>query len=189
MERRVLIAVLLSFLVLYGYQAIFAPPPEPTPAQTTSKAASAPKASAPAQANPTPSVQGAPPAAEATTPAVPVREITVDNADVHAVFTTRGAVLKSWQLKKYRDDQQRPLEIIAGHAPADAPLPFTLGADDAALAAKLAAAPFTTTSEGAGADGSWRAQFDYADEAAGVRAQKIFTIDAGKPYVINVNAS
>ena len=28
MERRVLIAVLLSFLVLYGYQALFPPPPE-----------------------------------------------------------------------------------------------------------------------------------------------------------------
>jgi hypothetical protein len=34
MERRVLIAVLLSFLVLYGYQALFPPPPEPKPAQT-----------------------------------------------------------------------------------------------------------------------------------------------------------
>src|SRR5687768_17543984 len=125
MERRVLIAVLLSFLVLYGYQAMFPPPPEPTPAQTTSKAATAPKAAAPAPANPTPSVQGAP-VAEAETPAVPAQEIEVDNADVHAVFTTRGAVLKSWKLKKYRDSQGRPYEIIAGHAPADSPLPFTL---------------------------------------------------------------
>ena len=50
---------------------------------------------------------------------------------MHAVFTTRGAVLKSWQLKKYRDDQSQPLEMIAGHAPADSPLPFTLAVDDA----------------------------------------------------------
>ena len=91
--------------------------------------------------------------------------ITVDNADVHAVFTTRGAVLKSWQLKKYRDEQNRPLEMIAGHAPADSPLPLTLAVDDAALAAKLAAAPFTLTSETAAGGAPWRAQFDYADDA------------------------
>jgi YidC/Oxa1 family membrane protein insertase len=186
MERRVLIAVLLSFLVLYGYQAMF-PPPEPPPAQSPSKAASAPKAAAPAPANPTPSIQGAT-AAEAETPAVPAQEIQVDNADVHAVFTTRGAVLKSWKLKKYRDSQGQPYEIIAGHAPADSPLPFTLAVDDAALSAKLAAAPFTLGPQTTGADGAWQAQFDYAD-AAGVRAQKIFSIAADKPYIINVSAS
>ena len=189
MERRVLIAVLLSFLVLYGYQALFPPPPDPTrkPVQA-SKAATAPNASSPAVSNPTPSVHGAPapaPEAEATS-AVPARDVEVDNADVHAVFTTRGAVLKSWQLKKYRDEQKQPLEMIAGHAPADSPLPFTLGVDDPAVAAKLAAAPFTLTSEG-GSPG-WQAQFDYADES-GLRAQKIFSIAADKPYLINVTAS
>src|SRR5436190_2728041 len=171
MERRVLIAVLLSFLVLYGYQALF-PPPEPKPGQTTtSKAATAPKASGPAASNPTPSVQGVQPPA-GTAPTVPARDIEVDNADVHGVFTTRGAVLKSWKLKKYRDEQEQPLEMIAGHAPADSPLPFTLAVDDPAVSAKLAAAPFTVTSEGATADG-WQAQFDFADDAAALTAQKI----------------
>src|SRR6266540_1231729 len=178
MERRVLIAVLLSFLVLYGYQALFSPPPEPKPAQTTSKGATAPKASAPAVSNPTASVEGVQPPAGVAVPSVPAREIEIDNADVHAVFTTRGAVLKSWKLKKYRDEQKQPLEMIAGHAPADSPLPFTLAVDDAALAARLAAAPFTVASEGTGTDGGWQAQFDYVDAAAGVRAQKIFTIAA-----------
>jgi YidC/Oxa1 family membrane protein insertase len=187
MERRVLIAVLLSFLVLYGYQALFPPPPESTPAQSTSKAASAPKASAPAASNPAPSVQGAQPA-EAISETVPARDIEIDNADVHGVFTTRGAVLKSWKLKKYRDQQGQPFEIIAGHAPADSPLPFTIAVDDAALSARLAAAPFTVGSPATGADGGWQAQFDYAD-AAGLRAQKIFSIARGKPYVINVTAT
>jgi YidC/Oxa1 family membrane protein insertase len=195
MERRVLIAVLLSFLVLYGYQAMFPPPPDPKPAQTTtSKAATAPKASGPTQSNPTASVQGAPAATaeavspEAVTPSAPAREIEIDNADVHAVFTTRGAVLKSWKLKKYRDDLQQPLEMIAGHAPADSPLPFTLAVDDPALSAKLAAAPFTLAPAAPSEHAGWQAQFDYQDEA-GVRAQKIFTIAPDKPYVINVTAS
>ena len=191
MERRVLIAVLLSFLVLYGYQAMFPPPPgtEAGP-DPPSKAETAPKASAPTQSNPTASVQGVPPpvTAEAVTPSVPAREIEIDSADVHAVFTTRGAVLKSWKLKKYHDDAKRPLEMIAGHAPADSPLPFTLAVDDPALSAKLAAAPFTVAPAEPSSTGGWQAQFDYQDEA-GVRAQKIFTIAPDKPYVINATAS
>jgi YidC/Oxa1 family membrane protein insertase len=187
MERRVLIAVLLSFLVLYGYQALFPPPPEPKPAQT-SKTATAPKESGPTQSNPAGSVQGvqAPAAGE---PSAPAREIEIDNADVHAVFTSRGAVLKSWKLKKYRDEHGQPLEMIAGHAPADSPLPFTLAVDDPALAAKLAVAPFTVTSANTpAAAGGWQAQFDYAD-AEGLRLQKIFSIAPDKPYVVNVTAT
>jgi YidC/Oxa1 family membrane protein insertase len=192
MERRVLLAVILSFLVLYGYQALYPPtPPEQTatpqkPAQS-SKTATAPNASAPAASNPAPSIQPpAPLPAESGAPAVPVREVTVDNADVHGVFTSRGAVLKSWQLKKYHDDQQHALELIAGHAPADSPLPFTLATDDAALSALLASAPFTVTESTTSA--GWQATFDYSD-ASGVKAQKTFSIAPGKPYVINVAVS
>jgi YidC/Oxa1 family membrane protein insertase len=187
MERRVLIAVLLSFLVLYGYQVMFPPPPEQKPAQT-SKTAAAPNASAPAQSNPTPSVQGERPPGPPAIASAPAREIEIDNADVHAVFTTRGAVLRSWKLKKYRDDHGQALEMIAGHAPAESPLPFTLAVDDPALSATLAAAPFTVGPETTGGDGGWHAQFDYADDG-GVRAQKIFSISPGKPYLINVTAS
>src|SRR5262249_59723826 len=139
------------------------------------KTATAPNASAAAASNPTPSVQGAaaaptpppPAAAPASAPAppnaAPAREIVVDNAAVHAVFTARGAVLKSWELKKYHDEHGRPLELIAGHAPADAPLPFTVAADDAALSSRLASATYTVSNESGGEGEAWRAQFDYTD--------------------------
>jgi YidC/Oxa1 family membrane protein insertase len=193
MERRVLLAVILSFVVLYGYQALFPPPPDQPqankPAQS-SKTATAPNASAPEQANPKPSVQ--PPSAlpaEANQPAAavaPAREVVIDSAAVHGVFTTRGGVLKSWQLKKYHDESQHALEIVAGHAPADSPLPFTLATDDPALSTELASAPFTVT-EG-NPNGAWQATFEYAG-AAGVTAKKVFTIAPDKPYVIDVSAS
>ena len=187
MERRVLLAVLLSFLVLYGYQVMFPPPPPSQPgkpAPQASKAATAPNASAPAVTNPAPSVQGVPAELPAQPPA---RDVIVDNGDVRAVFTTRGAVIKSWQLKKYKDNSGRPYEVVAGHAPADAPLPLSLGVDDAALSTVLAAASYTVTSESTDAAG-WRAQFEYADDASGLRAQKAFSIAADKPYVVNVTA-
>src|SRR5215831_8722574 len=189
MERRVLIAVLLSFLVLYVYQVLVPTPPEQKPAQA-SKTATVPNASAPAASNPAPSVQGTPAATGATPPAatgatapaaagttppgavaspeqagvetVPSRDIAVDNAAVHAVFSTRGGVLKSWQLKKYHDEEGRPLEIIAGHAPADAPLPFTIATDDPAVSARLAVATFTVSNEAGGSGQPWHAEFDYS---------------------------
>ena len=164
MERRVLLAVLLSFLVLYGYQAMFPSPPPAKPGQS-SKAATAPKEAAPAPANPTPSIQPAAPLpAESGVPPTPVRDVVIDNADVHGVFTSRGAVIRSWKLKKYHDDQKRPYEMVAGHAPSDAPLPLTLATDDSAISALLASAPFTVA-ESTTADGSWQATFDTGSTA------------------------
>jgi YidC/Oxa1 family membrane protein insertase len=185
MERRVLIAVLLSFLVLYGYQLMFPGPKEPDqkPVQA-SKTATAPNASTAAPANPRPSVQGTTPAESTEAPA---HEVVVDTADVHGVFTTRGATLKSWRLKKYLDSQKQAYEMVAGHAPADSPLPFTLATDDAAVTAKIATAPFALTSQEQ-SGGAWHAQFDY-DDGAGLHVRKSFAIEPNKPYVVNLSAT
>jgi YidC/Oxa1 family membrane protein insertase len=181
MERRVLIAVLLSFLVLYGYQALFPTPPDAdTKPVQASKGATAPNASASAPSNPAPAPQ--PQAVPASQPA---QEVVVENDDVRGVFSTRGAVLTSWKLKKYRDDHGQPYELVAGHAPADAPLPFALATDDASVSGSLAAALYTVSESRSG--GGWQAQFDY--DGGGVRARKLFAIALDKPYVIHVTAS
>jgi YidC/Oxa1 family membrane protein insertase len=181
MEKRVLIAVLLSFVVLYAYQAMFPVPqkPEQKPAEP-SKITTVPNAAAPEPANPAPSVQGP---AEAL-PGAPVREIVVENADVRAVFTTRGAAIKSWQLKKYRDNAGRPYELVAGHAPANSPLPLSLAVEDQALANTLASAPHTVASESGDGTRGWQARFDYS--ASGLAVQKTFSIAPDKPYLVNV---
>ena len=188
MERRVLLAVVLSFVVLYAYQLMFPvqKPEEQQPAQP-SRVATAPNAAAPEPANPTPSTSASPPAeAAAGTVAAPAREIVVENSDVRAVFTTRGAAIKSWQLKKYRDNAGRPYDIVAGHAPADAPLPLTLAVDDQNLTKLLAAAPFSVASESGDGNSGWQARFDYS--AGGVTVQKTLSIAADKPYVVQVTA-
>jgi YidC/Oxa1 family membrane protein insertase len=184
MEKRVLIAVLLSFVVLYAYQAMFPVPqkPEQKPAEP-SKITTVPNAAAPEPANPAPSVQGP---AEAP-PGAPVREIVVENADVRAVFTTRGAAIKSWQLKKYRDSAGRPYELVAGHAPANSPLPLSLAVEDQALANTLASAPYTVASESGDGTRGWQARFDYS--ASGLAVQKTFSIAPDKPYLVNVTAT
>jgi len=97
MERRVLLAVVLSFIVLYAYQAIFVPPQPPA----QSRSSASPTTEAPVAQSPAPTTS---PAA-APAPIKPVvgesleRDIVVDTATVRAVFTNRGARIKQWLLK------------------------------------------------------------------------------------------
>jgi YidC/Oxa1 family membrane protein insertase len=196
MERRVLIAVILSFAVLYGYQALFPPPPDAAKAaqsQADRKTAPAPEAAdktaaakptGPQPASPT----GLTPVKADEAPSVPPsdagRDVVVDNAYVHAVFTSQGAALKSWQLKKYHDVNGKPLEFVAEHAPAGSPLPFTLAVDDAALSEQLKTAVFTPSTDHLSGPGTLT--FEYRNGT--VDARKTFEF-GDHPYVIGVSAS
>jgi YidC/Oxa1 family membrane protein insertase len=138
MERRVLFAIFLSFLVLYAYQALVVKPvPKPVPGSAAgpSPAASGPPAvpgataeapvAAPGGPAPTPSHPAAAPLLSDTTE----RDVRVETRDVIAVFTNRGARLKSWRLKHYFDPQKQPQELIDKQLPSQ-PLPFTLRTAD-----------------------------------------------------------
>src|SRR5688572_20051795 len=104
MERRVLIAVVLSFLVLYGYQALFIPPP-PAPAATQGGApASVPAPQSPSPAAPSPvAIEAAPSAAPiaAITTENAERQIVVETATVEATLSNRGGRVLRWRLKEH----------------------------------------------------------------------------------------
>jgi YidC/Oxa1 family membrane protein insertase len=174
MERRVLIAIFLSFIVLYAYQALVvkSTPKKSLPVPTSS-AASTPGAGL-AAGSATPATAPAPAHSVAATVVgdSTEREIRVETRDVIAVFMNRGARLKSWRLKKYLDQQKQPQELIE-QSPSH-PLPFTLQTSDESLNASLndslysvSAVPSTTIS--APTD----VRFEYRNEA-GVRALKEF---------------
>src|SRR5689334_12575845 len=127
MERRVLLAIFLAFLVLYAWQALFVKPvPKPGAASTspTSAAATTPGSEAgartatPASASlPEPdsaatASAAAPPSATPLVADPAERDVRVETRDVIAVFTNRGARLKSWRLKRYRNQQSEPQELI-----------------------------------------------------------------------------
>ena len=203
MERRVLIAVILSFVVLYAFQALFPSPPlKPAPKplpkasiQTSQAAPAAPQPAAPAPSSSPTSPVAAPSSATAapqqtSSPAPPVRTLEIDTPYVHGAFSTRGAVLTMWQLKKFSDLDGRPLNVVAAHAPPDQPLPFTVAVDDPAVSARLVNAPFTVVDSTGppGASGVWHATFDYTD-GHGLDVRKTFTNDQSKPYVIMVTVS
>ena len=112
----------------------------------------------------------------------------VETRDVIAVFTNRGARLKSWRLKHYLDQERQPQELVE-HEVSTQPLPFTLRTANDAVDATLNGALYTV----AGAPLTPAAaspidlRFEYRD-SAGVHAVKVFHLDPTS-YVLTFSAS
>lgn len=174
MERRVLIAIFLSFIVLYAYQA-FVVKPVPKPAQaTTSSTQPANRSTTPGAAKAVaPAPAAAIPSAAALVADSMERDVRVETRDVIAVITNRGARLKSWRLKKYLDQERRPQELVENQLAAQ-PLPFTLATTDAQLDTTLNGALYSVNAAPEGTITSpVDLRFEYRD-ASGVQAVKTF---------------
>ena len=187
MQRQVLLAILLSTLVIVGWQILFPPrrPTPPTPQQVTSapSGTAAPTAAAPAEAATVPTVE-----AETATPLVAgaaEQDINVTIGDsVEAVFSTHGATLKSWRLKHYKDGAGGHLELIPSNI-TGAKRPFTLALDDATVTATLQNALFKPSQSSPITVGSSPVTlvFEYRD-ASGLSARKAFSFSTEQPYVV-----
>lgn len=176
MERRVLLAISLSFLVLVVYQWLVPPPPQPTaPArppvagnQSADATAQVPGAlsgrspAAPAAGEP------APPPGDDVVGEANEREVTIDTARVRAVFTNRGGRIRHWWLKEYRNSAGEPLDLVPDGVPANVPIPFSLRVDDPAVTARLNSSLYRT-SEGE----SLTFELETAD---GLRVVKTFAV-------------
>ena len=162
MEKRVLLAVALSFIVLYGYQALF-PPPKPSPAGASSSAPSASPSPSEQPGESKPQQPGTPSMAEAPAGPQPValvgdtaeRDIVVETPAVHAVFTTRGAVLKSWVLKRYKDTAGAPLDLVP-QIVKGALRPFSLITEDGPISTTMRTALFKPSTESLNVTGDER---------------------------------
>jgi YidC/Oxa1 family membrane protein insertase len=199
MERRVLLAIFLAFIVLYAWQALFVKPvPKPAVASTSSSASSAPGRGSTPVPSPVTSAASAAPAATSPPPvgppaAAPVvsepteRDVRVETRDVIAVFTNRGARLKSWRLKHFLDSQKQPQELIEHDLPTQ-PLPFTLRTPDDTLTATLNGALYAVVGGSApSGPGPVDLRFEYRD-SAGVSAIKEFHLEPSS-YLVTFRAT
>src|SRR5713226_8543747 len=124
MEKRALIAVALSLLILVLYQewmSRYYPAPPPQEAEPEKKKVQSAPPPAP---KPAPVLQKPKPVSPTKTPAA--REITIETDDYVALFTTQGARLKSFKLKHYRasvDEKSPPFEMV----PSVPGIPYPLG--------------------------------------------------------------
>ncbi len=197
MEKRMIVAIVLSIAVLLGYQYYFAPTPPPKAPQGTAQpgtaggaakdnaAAAAPAGGAPAVSGFSPGVAGgmAPKRLNA------VRQIVVETPKYTATITTEGGGIESFRLAAYRDvpgPAGKPLEIIGSRG--QRPLPLDLVLDNAApafpeLPVYASDAPATVAVEAGGKKTvvlTW-------ESAAGVRISREYVF-SGDRYDFEVRA-
>jgi YidC/Oxa1 family membrane protein insertase len=191
MERRVLIAISLSFLVLFVYQNYFAPPP-PKPTAAQPPAVTAPGVAGSAAVAAPPPVSPAPAPAAASGPVLvgesEERDITVETRTVRAVFTNRGARLRSWVLKDYKNDDGQPLDLVPKPENVNNALtPFSLRLDDAALTSKANGGLYRSQSPAAvdATAAPTTLSFEWQD-ADGLQVTKSFTLEPDG-YIVSVN--
>jgi YidC/Oxa1 family membrane protein insertase len=141
-ERRLLIAVALSLLVMTAYQIWFAPKPEPVPSPSPASRAAAVPSSTPSAPPPT-TAPLAPPIEAVSAEAE--RRVEVVAGDVSAAFTNKGARLVAWRLRAYHDPRGRPEEMV--QALPGGPLPLDLETGDATIDERLRAALFEPSTE------------------------------------------
>jgi len=155
-EMRILVASILSMAVILLWVKFFAPKPPANVPQSNKSAITGQAAANAGKTSPSTAAGGAAPivanggmpAGQATSiapvPAVVVpvkadsqeRTIVVENALYRVEISNRGGVVKSWQLKKYKDDAKPPQVLDVVHPEAAAEVggwPFAVVLDDPQL--------------------------------------------------------
>jgi YidC/Oxa1 family membrane protein insertase len=127
MEARLLIAFLLMGVVLLVSQYFVKPAPAPVATKAGAQVNVQPVS--PAATQPPPPLPA--PKGAGSEPGVQVQGYTEQTAEVdtdlfHVVFTNRGAVVRSWILKDYKDHAGKPLELVNQRALLKVPPPFAL---------------------------------------------------------------
>jgi YidC/Oxa1 family membrane protein insertase len=131
MEARLLIAFVLMGLVLFLTPYIYKPATAPAPGANkpaTSKTTDVKEASTapPVEAAPPPPVAKIPGEMPGETRADKEEEIVVDTDLYHVVFTNKGAVVKSWVVKNFKDHDGKLLNLVNTPALAKVPAPFAI---------------------------------------------------------------
>jgi YidC/Oxa1 family membrane protein insertase len=122
-ELRILVASLLSMGVILIWAKYFGPKPPVQQPQGNRPAVTAPATPGPATSSPSSAAAPATPAAMVAAAPITVtpktdsqeRSIIIENALYRVEISNRGAVVKSWQLKQYKDDcryGQRTLDLV-----------------------------------------------------------------------------
>ena len=199
MDRNLLFVFLLMAVVIFGSQLLFKknqPPSQPastahpTQQQIQPGATSTPASSEPSQQPIAASgKRAAPVSQQPTKQASSESEIVIENDLYKITFSNRGAQAISWILKKFQDDQGKPLDLVNSAAASKYGFPLSLWAYDEALRSKLNSVLYVSSSTQAAGQGSINApadlSFEYSD--SGLTVRKTFHFD--QSYVVGVNTS
>ena len=206
MEKRVVIFLIVSLAVIIGYDYLLKgmgllPPSEPVQVATTGSSTTAngkPSASgsdatnsAGAAGTTSPPATVTPAAHDLPTGAVKDEEQTVevDTELFRAKFSNRGAVLKSWELKRYTTATEQgavPVQLVYGGGRFKGPLSLVTG--DQALTSDLGAAVYHVTQDVSHLDSAHpvgHLTFRYHDTQRNLQVEKELTFHHGS-YVVDI---
>jgi len=124
-EARLLIAFVLMGLVLFLTPYFLPKPPAAPKPVKQEKPVDAQKASQPPAASAAAAVAAAPPAEAVVAQKEEISDIDTDV--YHVKFSNRGAVVRSWVLKNYKDSSGHPLELVNELGASKIGFPFSLG--------------------------------------------------------------
>jgi len=184
MEVRLLVALVLVGLVLLVSQYFIKPAPAPTATKdgaaksaqpVTPAAVEKPDAVIPSSAKQR--------AAETLNPVQAAGEetVAVDTDVYHVLFSNRGAVVRSWILKDYRDNANKPLELVYQPGKDRVTYPFSVEVKGQTLATDPNKVLFKTTRSGDGLEVS----FEFSDGRALTKKTFRFT---QKSYLVGVTS-
>jgi YidC/Oxa1 family membrane protein insertase len=126
MEVRLLLAFVLMGLVLFFYRPPVAQPPA-KPAPTNTETAKTDTAKTDAGKTLAPPVSAIPPAEIPGQLQAKEEEIFAIDTDLYRVtFSNRGATVRSWILKAYKDQAQKPVDLVNSRALAKVPGAFAV---------------------------------------------------------------
>ena len=192
-EQRFVLVFLLMAAVIFGaqlYMKKYAPTPPSTahpvqPTQTAPPSQSpAPNQAAAAPATPPKRTRGSAAPAPSTQQAQSETETVIENDLYRITFTNRGGLAKSWILKKYSDDQGRPLDIVNQPAAGKYGYPLAFWSYDESLRNQLNSALYVASENGT-VTAPTNLIFEYA--AKGLTVRKELQFDHS--YVIHVHTS
>jgi YidC/Oxa1 family membrane protein insertase len=174
-ERRLLLAVALSLLLLTGYRLLFPQAPRPSPP--------APRPPAAATTTQAPTPQASPSPVGATTEAVLPREadererrVEVAGRDMDLAFTNRGARLVSWKLHRFTDARGQSEEMV--QVAPEGPRPLDVETGDPELDRRLREGLFVASSEAVRIPDSGEAQLVLRFSDGVVAAEKTLDFPA-----------
>ena len=169
MEKRVILAFVLSFAVLYAFRSLYSPPP-PAESETSVQTPSAVPTTNGSSGSNAPAEKTEPLSATVgDVRAEKPEDFEIDTPLYTAIFSNIGGVLKSYKLKAYSDGEGHPLELIDPAARAKVGWPLSVTTGDKTLDEELSRAPFLGRKNGD------RLSFEMASN--GVHVQKLFQFD------------
>jgi len=182
-ERRLLLAVALSLLVLTGYRLLVAPEPRP--------AAAPARATAPA---PPPVAEPSPVPAPSPTPGAPLaveadereRRVEVFGAEMDLALTNRGGRLVSWRLHRFKDSRGRPEEMV--QVATEGPRPLDVETGDAEVDRRLREGLYRASADVLRVPGAGEAELElrFSDGEVAVEKRLVFPAQGG---LVRVSAS